>query len=48
VLKLRIQIYKNTGGAWVFMASFYENVPETTIPARTEQRKQDIAIFNIL
>jgi len=47
-MKLRIQIYKNAGGDWGFMASFYENVPETTIPARTEQRKQDIAFFNIL
>jgi len=48
VLKLRIQIYKNAGGAWVFMASFYENVPETSMPLVAEQRKQDVAIFYIL
>jgi hypothetical protein len=47
-MKLRIQIYKNTGGAWAFMASFYEIVPVRTNPVRTEQREQGNAIFNIL
>jgi len=47
-LKLRIQIYKNTGAAWVFEASFYEIVPVTTIPVRAQQSKHSVAIFYIL